>query len=57
MVAGVVEAIEAAGAEVRYRDEYCERMKERGKPGSLIAAAVANRWLPGLYHEMVAIPA
>jgi len=50
-----------AAHRLRYRDEYwhnfSERMKERGKPGSLIAAAVANRWLRGLYHEMVAIAA
>lgn len=30
-------------------------MKERGKPGSVIAAAVANRWVRGLYHDLVAI--
>ncbi|MGE0482334.1 MAG: transposase, partial [Phycisphaerae bacterium] len=30
-------------------------LKERGKPGSVIAAAVANRWVRGLYHDLVAI--
>jgi transposase len=29
-----------------------ERMRARGKPGSVIAAAVANRWVRGLVHEM-----
>lgn len=28
------------------------QLKARGKPGSLVAAAVANRWMRGLYHEM-----
>lgn len=50
-----------AAHRLRCRDEYwhnfSERMKEPGKPGSLIATAVANRWLRGLYHEMVAIAA
>lgn len=31
------------------------KLKSRGKPGSVIAAAVANRWVRGLYHELVAI--
>lgn len=29
-----------------------ERLKAAGKPGSVIAAAVANRWMRRLYHEM-----
>jgi transposase len=29
-------------------------MRTRGKPGSVIAAAVANRWIRGLYHELMA---
>jgi len=26
------------------------KLREQGKPGSLIAAAVSNRWVRGLYH-------
>lgn len=29
-----------------------ERMQARGKPKSVIAAAVANRWMRGLWHRM-----
>lgn len=32
--------------------EMAERMKAAKKPGSVIAAAVANRWMRRLYHEM-----
>lgn len=32
--------------------EFAERMKERGKPSNVITAAVANRWIRGLYYEM-----
>jgi transposase len=28
------------------------RLRQRGKPGSVIAAAIANRWVRKLYHEM-----
>ena len=28
------------------------QLRERGKPGSLVAAAVANRWVRGLYHRL-----
>ena len=28
------------------------RMRAAGKPGSLVAAAVANHWVRKLYHEM-----
>lgn len=28
------------------------RLRRRGKPGSVIAAAVANRWLRSLYHQV-----
>lgn len=31
------------------------RLKARGKPGSVIAAAVANRWVRGLFHELLAV--
>jgi transposase len=27
-------------------------MRRRGKPGSVAAAAVANRWVRWLYHQM-----
>jgi transposase len=29
-------------------------MRARGKPGSVVAAAVANRWVRGLWHRMKA---
>ncbi len=32
--------------------ELADRLREAGKPGSVIAAAVANRWMRWLYHEM-----
>jgi len=45
-----------AGQRLRRLDEYwsafAERMKERGKPSNVITAAVANRWVRGLYYEM-----
>lgn len=31
-------------------------LKSRGKSGSLVAAAVANRWVRWLYHQLKAIP-
>lgn len=31
---------------------FKKKMKERGKPHNVIVAAVANRWLRRLYHEM-----
>lgn len=34
---------------------FKEQMQNRGKAGSLIAAAVANRWLRRLYHELYAL--
>jgi transposase len=36
---------------------FAQRMRERGKPRSLVAAAVANRWLRRLYHEMKTLAA
>jgi len=30
------------------------QLRHAGKPGSVIAAAVANRWVRWLYHEMTA---
>ena len=52
--------IEAAHCLRRFDDrwhEFSERLKERGKPGNVIAAAVANRWVRGLFHEMVQLAA
>lgn len=34
-----------------------KKLREAGKPGSVIAAAVANRWMRWLYHEMKTIQA
>jgi transposase len=31
---------------------FSEQMKERGKAPCVITAAIANRWIRGLYHEM-----
>ncbi len=47
--------IEAAHRLKRYDPRYTAmagRLRSRGKPGSVIAAAVANRWMRWLYHEM-----
>ena len=35
----------------RYK-QLGQQMRARGKPGSVIAAAVGNRWLRWLYHQM-----
>lgn len=35
-----------------YWVDFADRMKERGKPSNVITAAVANRWIRGLYYEM-----
>jgi transposase len=32
--------------------ELSDRMKQNGKPGSVVAAAVANRWMRWLFHQM-----
>jgi len=32
--------------------ELGRRLRSRGKPGSVVAAAVANRWVRWLYHQM-----
>ena len=29
-----------------------QRLRQAGKPGSLVAAAVANRWVRWLFHQM-----
>ena len=33
--------------------EFATRLKKRGKPYNVIVAAVANRWLRRLYHQML----
>jgi transposase len=33
------------------------QLRRRGKPGSLVAAAIANRWVRWLYHQLRAIQA
>jgi transposase len=33
------------------------RLRRRGKPGSVVAAAIANRWMRWLYHQMKTISA
>jgi transposase len=32
--------------------KFAQRLRAGGKPGSVVAAAVANRWVRRLYHEM-----
>ena len=47
--------IEAAHRLIRYHDswrQFARRLREAGKPGSVVAAAVANRWVRKLYHMM-----
>jgi len=47
--------IEAAHRLARYDDSWkklAQRLRAGGKPGSVVAAAVANRWVRRLYHEM-----
>ena len=47
--------IEAAHRLVRYDpswQKFAQRLRTAGKPGSLVAAAVANRWMRRLYPEM-----
>ena len=47
--------IEAGHRLKRYDSRYAalaQRLRARGKPGSVIAATVANRWMRWLYHEM-----
>ena len=50
--------IEAAHRLMRHDPHYCkmgQAMRQRGKPGSVVAAAVANRWMRGLYHVMKSV--
>ena len=47
--------IEAAKRLKRFDERwvaFSERLQERGKPANVITAAVANRWIRGLYYEM-----
>ncbi len=47
--------IEAAHRLVRYDPQwraFHQRLRAAGKPGSVVTAAVANRWVRRLYHEM-----
>jgi transposase len=47
--------IEAAHRLARYDPRWslmATRMRDAGKPGSVVAAAVANRWLRWLFHQM-----
>jgi len=47
--------IEAGHRLKRYDPRYsalAKRLRARGKPGSVIAATVANRWMRWLYYEM-----
>ena len=47
--------IEAAHRLVRYDRKYqalAVRLRRQGKKGSVVAAAVANRWVRWLYHQM-----
>jgi len=48
--------IEAAHRLKRFHPRWkalADQLRQRGKPGSLIAAAVANRWVRGLFHELM----
>ena len=47
--------IEAAHRLARHDPRWrglAQSMRERGKPGSVIAAAIANRWVRWLFHQM-----
>lgn len=48
----LVEAAQRLRRLDEYWVEFASRMKERGKPSNVITAAVANRWIRGLYYEM-----
>jgi transposase len=50
--------IEAAHRLVRCQPRWAtlgQSLRARGKPGSVMAAAVANRWVRWLYHQLVAL--
>jgi transposase len=47
--------LQAAHRLKRYEPRWqilAARLRRRGKPGSVIAAAVANRWMRSLYHQV-----
>jgi transposase len=47
--------IEAAHRLIQYEPrwrQFAQRLRATGKPGSVVAAAVANRWVRGLFHTM-----
>ena len=47
--------IEAAHRLIRFDDRWralAVSMRKAGKPGSVVAAAVGNRWMRWLYHQM-----
>lgn len=49
--------IEAAHRLIWYEPKWralAQRLRQAGKPGSVVAAAVANRWIRWLYYEMTA---
>ena len=52
--------IEAAQRLQQYNDywaQFAERLKDRGKAPNVITAAIANRWVRGLYYEMAQLAA
>jgi transposase len=52
--------LEAAQRLARYEpkwQELKEHLKRQGKPGAVAVAAVANRWVRWLYHQMKEVPA
>jgi len=52
--------IEAAHRLRRYQPRWKalgDALEARGKPASVVAAAIANRWMRWLYHQMVSQPA
>ena len=47
--------IEAAHRLARLDPQWralAQRLRNKGKPGSVVAAAVANRWVRWLFHQM-----
>ena len=51
--------IESAHRLIRYDDRWSElakRLRSAGKPGSVVAAAVGNRWMRWLYHRLIEHP-
>lgn len=50
--------IETAHRLARYDvrwSKFAQKKRSEGKPGSVVAAAVANRWVRWLYHQMVPV--